>query len=68
MSECVKIAPKGWFRVIGKDGPRDQGWKKGDYHDLSLAEMAAVSPSRSFVRFQIFDDKGECLSPPVVWS
>ena len=55
-----KTAPAGQFRVIGRDGPGDVGWCKGDYDNIEKAKQATVS-NGSFVQFQIFDDKGDCV-------
>jgi hypothetical protein len=59
--EISKVAPEGQFRVIGKDSPQDRGWVKGDYPDHEKARLAAQTTERSFVRFKVFNDKGECV-------
>jgi len=56
-------APKGKFRVIGRDGPKDTGWKKGDYDTEELAINAA--PNTPSVRFCVYDDEGNCVYKPV---
>jgi len=57
----TKKAPPGQFRVIGKDDPRDQGWLKNDYPNAQQAKQAAKNDERSFIRFQVFNDQGECI-------
>ena len=52
----LKKAPKGKFRVIGKDDAADVGWTKGDYPTLSEATVQANSP-----RFRVYDDTGQCV-------
>jgi len=52
----IKKAPKGKFRVIGKDDAADVGWTKGDYPTLSEATDQANSP-----RFRVYNDIGECV-------
>lgn len=57
-----KQAPEGQFRVIGRDDSTDSGWMKGDYPDIEEAKRATVVVGKSsFVRFQIYDDTGECV-------
>lgn len=60
MLKINKTAPVGQFRVIGKDNPKDDGWHRGDYLTKAKAKRA-TSARGSFVRFQVFNDKGECV-------
>lgn len=58
----IRKAPKGQYRVIGRDNPRDQGWKQGDYLTLLGAKKALLhSSSGAVVRFRVYDDQGECV-------
>lgn len=54
-------APSGKFRVIGKDHSSDSGWKKGDYSTLD--EAAQAMPNHVFIRFRIYDDEGNLITP-----
>lgn len=59
----VKTAPKGKFRVIGQDSPADEGWRQGDYKTKEEAE-AALPGGHAFIRFRVYNDRGECVHNP----
>ena len=61
--EVIKRAPRGQFRIIGKDSPRDLGWRKGDYSTLEEATEIASSGNQGTVRYFVYDDDGECCFP-----
>lgn len=60
MEPDIKKAPKGQYRVIGRDNPRDQGWKQGDYSTLSEAKKALIRIEGT-VRFRVYNDQGKCV-------
>lgn len=61
MEQETRKAPSGQFRVIGRDDPRDTGWKKGDYSTLLEASVEANPRGHSTIQFRIYNDEGECV-------
>lgn len=57
----IRKAPKGLFRVVGKDSPTDEGWKQGDYPTLTEAKQIAQRSGHVHIKFRVYNDAGECV-------